>query len=235
MERQQKEKQEHHKDGVISPVLANLFMHYVFDDYMSKEFPSIPWVRYADDGALNCSSIHQAKYIIKVLDKRFKMFGLELNLDKTKIVYCRDSNRNNNYEQIQFDFLGFTFKPRKAKGKNGEMFTSFLPGISNKAQKSIREEARNWRLQLKVDRSIKDIAEQYNPKIQGWINYYSHFYKEELCYVLAYINKCISKWAKHKYKKIKSRRRAGKLVTEIAKREPELFAHWKFGVIRTAM
>lgn len=115
------------------------------------------------------------------------------------------------------------------------MFTSFLPGISNKAQKSIREEVRNWRLQLKVDRSIKDIAEQYNPKIQGWINYYSHFYKEELRYVLAYINKCISKWAKHKYKKIKSRRRAGKLVTEIAKREPELFAHWKFGVIRTAM
>lgn len=87
---------------------------------MSKEFPSIPWVRYADDGALNCGSIHQAKYIIKVLDKRFKMFGLELNLDKTKIVYCRDSNRNNNYEQIQFDFLGFTFKPRKAKGKKME-------------------------------------------------------------------------------------------------------------------
>ena len=108
-------------------------MHYVFDDFMSKEYPYIPWVRYADDGALNCVSVKQAKYIIKVLDKRFKTFGLELSLAKTKIVYCKDDNRNGEYENTKFDFLGYTFRRRIAKKKNGEIFTSFLPAISDKA------------------------------------------------------------------------------------------------------
>lgn len=221
--------------GVISPILANLFLHYVFDDFMTREYPYISWVRYADDGALNCSSIYQAKYIIKVLDKRFKKYGLELNLEKTKIVYCKDSNRKGSYEQIQFDFLGFTFKPRLAKNGNGEKFTSFLPGISSKAQKAIRKEVRGWKLQLKVDKNIKDIANIYNPKIRGWINYYSHFYKQELSNTMAYINKCIAKWAKKKYKKLKSRKTAIKWLKYVAKREPELFAHWKFGVTKMAV
>lgn len=135
--------QEHHKDGVISPVLANLFMLYAFDDFMKREFPYIPWVRYADDGVLNCVSIKQAKYIIKVLDKRFREFGLELNLTKTKIVYCKDTYRKGNYESISYDFLGYTFKPRHAKDKYGKNFTSFLPAMDDKAQKAVRKEIRN--------------------------------------------------------------------------------------------
>ncbi len=219
--------------GVISPVLANLFMHYVFDDFMSKEFPNIPWVRYADDGALNCVSLKQAKYIIKVLDKRFKDFGLELNLDKTKIVYCKDEDRQGNYENTCFDFLGYTFKPRGAKNKYGKLFRNFLPAMSDKSQREIIKEVRSWKLQLKSDKTINDIANMYNSKIQGWINYYTHYYKSGINDVLRYINRCLIKWVRRKYKKLNSRKRAVNWLMEIAKREPNLFAHWKFGIVPT--
>lgn len=219
--------------GVISPVLANLFMHYVFDDFMSKEFPNIPWVRYADDGALNCVSIKQAKYIIKVLDKRFKNFGLELNLDKTKIVYCKDEDRQGDYENTSFDFLGYTFKPRGAKNKYGKLFINFLPAMSDKAQREIIKEVRSWKLQLKSDKTINDIANMFNRKIQGWINYYTHYYKSGIHEVLRYINRCLIKWARRKYKKLSSRKRAITWLMKIAQREPNLFAHWKFGIMPT--
>lgn len=220
--------------GVISPVLANLFMHYVFDDYMSKEFPDINWVRYADDGCLNCVSLKQAKYMIKVLDKRFELFGLELNLSKTKIVYCKDDDRKGSYENISFDFLGYTFKPRGAKNKYGKYFTSFLPGMSGKAQKTIRKEVRSWKLQIKVDKTLEDISRMFNSKIQGWINYYTHYYKSEIYDTLKYINRCLTKWVRSKYKKKNSRRKAVNWLTGIAKREPKLFAQWKFGILPTA-
>lgn len=219
--------------GVISPILANLFMHYVFDDFMNKEFPNIPWVRYADDGALNCVSIKQAKYIIKVLDKRFKTFDLKLNLDKTKIVYCKDEDRQGNYENTNFDFLGYTFKTRGAKNKYGKMFRNFLPAMSDKAQREIIKEIRGWKLQLKSDKTINDIANMFNSKIQGWINYYTHYYKSGINDVLRYINRCLIKWARRKYKKLNSRKRAINWLMEIAKREPNLFAHWKFGIMPT--
>ena len=220
--------------GVISPVLANLFMHYVFDDFMSKEFPNVDWIRYADDGALNCVSLKQAKYMIKVLDKRFKLFGLELNLDKTKIVYCKDDDRKGNYDNISFDFLGYTFKPRGAKNKNGKYFTSFLPAISDKAQKAIRKEVKSWKLQLKVDKTLEDISRMFNSKIQGWINYYTHYYKSEIYDALKYINRCLIKWVRSKYKKKNSRRKAVNWLAAIAKREAKLFAQWKFGILPTA-
>ena len=211
--------------GVISPVLANLFMHYVFDDYMSKEFPNINWVRYADDGALNCVSLKQAKYMIKVLEKRFKLFGLELNLDKTKIVYCKDSKREEIYENITFDFLGYTFKPRHVVYKD-KSFTGFLPAISDKAKKAIRQEVRNWKIQRKVSKDIRDIARMFNSKIQGWINYYSHYYKSEMYDIIRYINRCILKWVRRKYK-FNSTRKSVNWLMKVYKREPKLFAHWK--------
>ena len=220
--------------GVISPVLANLFMHYVFDDFMSKEFPNIPWVRYADDGALNCVSIKQAKYIIKVLDKRFKLFGLELNLDKTKIVYCQDDNRKGNYENTSFDFLGYTFRKRIARKKTGELFVSFLPAMSDKAQKEIRKIIRGWRLQEKKKKNLKEIGEKINPQIQGWINYYSQYYKTAIYNILRYINRCLIKWVRRKYRNKNSRKRATKWLDKIAKENSNIFAHWKFGATPTA-
>lgn len=220
--------------GVISPVLANLFLHYAFDNFMKMNFPTIPFERYADDGVAHCVSLKQAEYLIKVLDKRFKQCGLELNLDKTKIVYCKDSDRQLEYDNISFDFLGYTFRPRGSRNKQGKIFLNFLPAISDKAQKAIRKEIRSWKLQLKVDKNIVDIANIFNNKIQGWINYYSHYYKSELYETLKYINKCLLKWVRRKYKRKHSIFKAKEWLTQISKRDKELFAHWKIGVTPTA-
>ena len=171
--------------------------------------------------------------MVKVLDKRFKKFGLELNLEKTKIVYCKDDNRKEDYENTKFDFLGYTFKPRTAMNKNNKLFTSFTPAISDKAQKEIIKEIRNWKLQLKVDKSINDIANMFNSKIQGWINYYSHYYKSGMHDALSYINKCLMKWVRRKYK-IRTKMRAKDWLNNIATRDGKLFAHWKFGILPTA-
>lgn len=217
--------------GVISPVLANLFLHYVFDDFMAKEFPSIPWARYADDGIAHCASLKQAKYLQRRLEERFMRFGLELNLDKTRIVYCKDDNRKGNHEYTSFDFLGYTFRPRHAMNKYGKFFTNFLPAMSEKAKKSIRKTVRKWKLQHKPDKELRDLANMFNSQIQGWINYYTHFYKSEIYDVLRYINQRLVYWVRRKYKKRNARRRAEYWLGEIAKRDRDLFAHWKFGIL----
>lgn len=220
--------------GVISPVLANLFLHYAFDDFMVKEFPSIPWARYADDGVTHCVSLKQAKYLQARLEERFAIFGLELNLDKTRIVYCKDEDRKGNHEYTSFDFLGYTFRPRHAKNRYGKFFTNFLPAMGEKAKKAIRKEIRSWKLQLKSDKSLNDIANMFNKQIQGWINYYTHFYKSEIYDVLRYINRCLMKWVRRKYKKRNSRSRAEYWLGGIAKRDRKLFAHWKIGIVPAA-
>lgn len=220
--------------GVISSVLANLFLHYVFDDFITKEFKTIPWARYADDGIAHCVSLKQANYLQRRLQERFEEYGLQLNLDKTKIVYCKDDDRKGNYPNISFDFLGYTFKPRGAKSKYGKYFTSFLPAIADNAKKRIRKEVRSWRIQLKVDKDLWDISSMFNKKIQGWINYYTHFYKTEMYAVLRYINNALVKWVRRKYKKRKHKRRAEYWLGSIAKRDRNLFAHWKMGILPTA-
>lgn len=217
--------------GVISPVLANLFLHYTFDEFMIKEFPTIPWVRYADDGVAHCTSYKQAKYLLKRLIERFRLFGLELNLEKTKIVYCKDEDRKGDYPITSFDFLGYTFRARGSKNKYGKYFLNFLPAISDKAKKAIRKEVRNWKIQLKVDKRLEDISNMFNKKIQGWINYYGHFYKSEMYGILRYINKRLICWARRKYKKRNSNRRAERWLGDIARRETKLFAHWRIGIL----
>lgn len=214
--------------GVISPVLANLFLHYAFDNYMKINLPTIPFERYADDGIIHCKTLKQAKYIVDVLNKRFKQCGLELNLDKTKIVYCKDEDRQDTYENTSFDFLGYTFRPRGAKNKQGRVFLNFLPAISDKAQKAIRKEVRSWKLQLKSDKNIIDLSLMFNSKIQGWINYYSHYYKSILYKTLKYINRCLIKWIRKKYRKNKTEAKYWlKIVSE---RDKNLFSHWKIGI-----
>ena len=220
--------------GVISPVLANLFLHYVFDDYMVKEFPTIPWARYADDGIAHCVSLKQAQYLRKRLEERFVKCGLEMHPTKTKIVYCKDDDRKGDYENTSFDFLGYTFRPRAAKNKYGKFFTSFLPAISDKAQKAIREKVREWKLALKVDKSLQDLANMFNSKIQGWLNHYAYFYKSEIYDVLRYINNCLVKWVRRKFKKRKARRKAEHWLGQVARRDTKLFAHWKFGILPAA-
>jgi len=217
--------------GVISPVLANLFLHYAFDDYMEKEFQAIDWARYADDAVTHCVSLKQANYLLNQLMKRFKRFGLKIHLGKTKIVYCKDEDRKGDYPKTSFDFLGYTFRPRGSKNKYGKLFVNFLPAISNKAKKAIRKEVRSWKLQLKSDKSIQDIANMFNRQIQGWINYYTHFYRSEIYGTLRYINDKLVNWVRRKFKKRNSTKRAKHWLGEIAKRERDLFAHWKFGIL----
>ena len=182
--------------GGISPVLANLFLHYVFDDFMAKEFLSIPWARYADDGIAHCVSLKQAKYLQRRLQERFVRFGLELNMEKTRIVYCKDDDRKGKHEHTSFDFLGYTFRPRHAKNKYGKFFTNFLPAMSEKAKKAIRKAVGGWKIQLKPDKDLWDIANMFNKQIQGWINYYTHFYKSEIYEVLRYINGRLVYWTR---------------------------------------
>ena len=215
-------------------MLANLFLHYVFDDYMVKEFPSIQWARYADDGIAHCVSLKQAKYLLRRLQERFAKCGLEINLEKTKIVYCKDDDRKGDYENMAFDFLGYSFRPRGAKNKYGKYFTSFLPAISDNAQKAIRKKVREWKLQLKNDKSLQDLANMFNSQIQGWLNYYTYFYKSEIYDALRYINNCLVKWVRKKYKKRKARRKAEHWLGKVARRDTKLFAHWKFGILPAA-
>jgi len=218
--------------GVISPVLANLFLHYAFDKWMKISFPSNPWCRYADDGIVHCKTMAQAEYIRKCLEKRLKDCKLEIQPDKTKIVYCKDSNRKENHINIEFTFLGYTYRPRKAKGKNGKEFTSFLPAISNKAKKYIRQKIKEWRLLWMTNKELIDIAEKYNPVIRGWLNYYGKYGKNELTKVLENINLHLCFWIRRKYKKYKYKPyQARKYLRLLSMKSKFLFAHWKVGIL----
>lgn len=219
---------------MISPVLANLFLHYAFDSFMADKYPKSWWERYADDGVAHCKTHQQAVYMQSVLRERFRLFGLELNEEKTRIIYCKDEDREGNHPETSFDFLGYTFRPRLAKNKHGKIFVNFLPAMSGKAVKALKEEVRGWKLQLKVFKSLDDIAGMFNSHIQGWISYYGNFYKSELVSFLRYINQCLIKWVRRKYKRLKHRRRAEHWLGRIARRDKNLFAHWRYGVLPAA-
>ena len=218
--------------GVISPVLSNLFLHYVFDKWMERNFPENPWARYADDAVVHCWTKMKAEGLLKRLRKRFIECGLELHSDKTRIVYCKDDDRRGDYPEIAFDFLGYTFRPRRSKNRYGKFFVNFTPGVSNEAAKAMRNEIRNWRIHLKPGKSIEDISRMFNPVIRGWINYYGRFYKSALYPVLRHMNRALIHWARRKYKRLaRHRRRAEHWLGKIARREPQLFAHWQMGIL----
>ena len=216
--------------GVISPLLANIFLHYVFDSYMARESASLPWARYADDGVVHCVSKKQALYVRERLEGRFGQFKLALHPEKTQIVYCGSDKGTRRKEAITFDFLGYTFRPRGAVNRNGKLFTSFLPAISDGAKKAIRNEVRGWALQNNTTMEIEDVAEMVNPKVRGWMNYYGKFYPSEAKKLMNYVNVCLCKYVKRKYKNHKTWGKAWKWLTKVCKRKPELFYHWELGV-----
>jgi len=222
--------------GVISPILANLFLHYAFDKWMDREHPDKPFARYADDAVVNCKSKEDAEQLRISLEKRLAECKLELHPTKTRIVYCKDGNRKGNYTENTFDFLGYTYRPRPAKNKFGKLFASFLPAISNKAKVAIQKTIRGWRLHLKSDKTLKDISEEYNAKIRGWANYYGRFYKTGMLSIYYHINRTLTRWAMRKHKKMRaSTRRASHWLSEIGRQEPELFVHWQMGILPVAM
>lgn len=217
--------------GIVSPLLSNLFLHYVFDVWIRKHYPNIPWCRYADDGLLHCHSLKQAQQVLDALDQRFQECGLELHPEKTKIVYCKDSNRLGDYPVKSFDFLGFTFRSRSSKNAKGQLFLSFSPAVSKDALKAMRKLIKRSNLRNRVDRSIEDIAKGFNPVLQGWINYYGRFCRSALYPFFRYFNHALRAWVMCKYKRFRGKKsRAGQYLERIAKSRPDLFAHWRCGM-----
>ena len=214
--------------GVVSPLLANLFLHYTFDAWMQRTYPQIPFERYADDALCHCRTKDEAEELKAALARRFAECRLELHAEKTKIVYCKDDDRRLEYPCTCFDFLGYTFRPRRSKNRWGKYFINFSPAISNKAAKAIRQEVRGWRLQLRSDKDLDDLARMFNAVIRGWVNYYGAFYKSALYPALRHIDRKLARWATRKFKRLRRhRRRAEQWLRRVASRQPGLFAHWR--------
>jgi group II intron reverse transcriptase/maturase len=213
--------------GVVSPLLANLFLHYGFDMWMGREFPDVPFERYADDVICHCRSEMQAEQLKNAIQQRLSSCRLELHPKKTKIVYCKDDNRHGEYPIVQFDFLGYAFQPRFAKNRDGTIFLAFTPAISRKSAGSIQRIMRSWRLHRRNDLSIEDIARLVNPAVRGWINYYGSYRRSALYRVFGHLNAFLVRWAMSKYKDLRHyRRRASSWILDLQRREPNLFAHW---------
>ena len=218
--------------GVASPLLANLFLHYAFDAWMQRTFPNNPFERYADDSIVHCRSEEEARSVLEAIRVRLADCGLELHSTKTKIVYCKDDDRRGTYENIKFDFLGYSFQPRRAKNRWGKFFVSFLPAISAKAAKKIRHTIRDWRMaSTRNNQRLEDLADFTNPVVRGWLNYYGRFYRSKCIQVLRHFNEALGRWARWKYKRFKRRERASMhWLGRIARRDPKLFVLWEHGV-----
>jgi RNA-directed DNA polymerase len=217
--------------SAVSPVLANLFMHYAFDLYLVREFPAVQFERYADDAVVHCASEREARVVLAALARRMEEVGLRLHPAKTKIVYCKDANRRGLYEHTSFTFLGYTFRPRLAINRLGRHFVSFLPAVSKEAIKAMGRVLRSWHLANRSDKTLADLARMFNNVVQGWINYYGRFYQSQLYPLLRRINDYLVRWACRKFKRLRRReKKARELLAATARRYPNLFAHWRSGV-----
>jgi len=219
--------------GVVSPLLANLFLHYTFDVWMTRNYPKAPWCRYADDGLVHCESVKEAQAIRVALEARFAECGLEMHPTKTKIVYCKDDRRKGTYEQVKFTFLGYEFRPRKVKhSKTGQLFMGFTPAVSGKALTAMRQTVRRMRFRRRTESELEDIAWQLNPILQGWLEYYGRFHPSALAPLLMHINSTLVAWAMRKYKRLRGKKiRTVRFLRKMAKEKPKLFSHWKRGMV----
>jgi group II intron reverse transcriptase/maturase len=218
--------------AVVSPVLANLFLHYAFDRWMQREYPNIPFERYADDAICHCASEAQALELRQALEQRLAECRLRLHPQKTKIVYCKDANRPGEYPERSFDFLGYTFRPRVASGRNRKRFVSFIPAVSDKAAKRMRQEVRRWRLHLRSDLELEEIAKWVRPTLAGWVRYYGRFYPSKLREDLRTIDAFIVRWVSRKYKRFRGHTLAvWDWLRSLRRRNPNLFAHWALGSV----
>ena len=214
--------------GVVSPILSNLFLHYAFDMWMVREYPDVPFERYADDIICHCRSEQEARALWSALEARFTACRLVLHPQKTKLVYGKDTNRRGDFPIQSFDFLGYTFRPRKAVWHGSQYGTSYLPAASQKALKAIRQTIRRWKLHHRSDKTLEDLARIFNPYIQGWINYYSHFYRSALYGTLRRIDAFLLRWARNKFKRLRTRPKgAREWLARVIRAKPNLFAHWR--------
>ena len=218
--------------GVISPLLANLFLHYAIDSWLNRTYPKLLSCRYADDGLMHCRTEREAKQVLEDLGQRLIACGLELHPSKTKIVYCKDGLRRGRYKNTAFTFLGYTFKPRTVcNAKTKHRFVSFTPAVSKEAQKAMRQRVRKARWRWRTEIEILEVAKKFNPILKGWINYYGKFCKSELKSVWRHFNRMLVKWVMRKYKRFKRHKtRAGCYLEQVYNNKPKLFAHWACGV-----
>jgi RNA-directed DNA polymerase len=212
--------------SAVSPVLANLFLHYAFDAWMVREFPAVAFERYVDDAVVHCVSEAQARQVLGALRERMNQVGLRLHPEKTRIVYCRDGQRRASYEHTAFTFLGYTFRARAARNKNGRMFLSFLPAISKDALNKLSSRVRSWALHRRTGHTEADLARRINPIVRGWMNYYGAFYRSALYGLLGRINAYLLRWSRNKYRKLRGRKKAQEAWKQAVLRRPRFFAHW---------
>ncbi|MGW1091442.1 reverse transcriptase domain-containing protein [Streptomyces sp. NPDC002596] len=219
----------------VSPVLANLFLHYAFDAWLAREFPAVVFERYADDAAVRCTTeyqarrvLYQARRVLAALHERMAQVGLELHADKTRIAYCKDSNRRGAFECTSFTFLGYTFQPRAARRKDGVRYTCFLLAASKDALKKMNAVVRSWRLDHRVSSTEAGLARMINPVVRGWMAYYGAFHRSALTLLLYRINTYLLRWIRNKYKKLRGWRKALDAMRAAAARQPRYFAHWSW-------
>jgi RNA-directed DNA polymerase len=218
--------------GVISPILSNLFLHYCFDLWMTRKHPDLPWCRYADDGLVHCRTEQEAMALRADLQVRLMECGLEMHPTKSKIVYCKDSNRRSEYPNVSFDFLGYRFQPRRAENtRSKQVFCNFLPAVSPSALKSMRSAIRDLDIRQRTQVSLADIAREINPLLRGWIAYYGRYTRSALGPFLAYVDQTLRAWLMRKFKRFKGQKtRAGKVIARLSREWSDLFAHWKLGL-----
>jgi RNA-directed DNA polymerase len=213
--------------GPLSPILANLFLHYALDHWLERHHPDIPFCRYADDGILHCKTETQAQRLREQLAERLKDCGLEMHPQKTRIVYCTDSRRTQAHEHIQFDFLGYTFRPRRVASRHGQIFTGFTPAVSRQAMKAMRQSLRQRRVFKHSELSLEQLAELLAPPLRGWMAYYCRFRGSEFHTVADYIDHSIVRWAMRKYKRLRGHKfRAFAWLDRLKRKSPALFPHW---------
>ena len=211
----------------ISPLLANVFMTYAFDRWMAREHRGTPFERYADDIVVHCDTETQARRLWVEIAKRLKTVGLELHPEKTKVVYCKDANRRGDSEHTCFEFLGYAFRGRLARGPRG-YFMSFAPALAPTARKAISHTIREWHLRRRTTEDLSSLAREINPQVSGWIGYYGAFYRSELHFLAFRIDQHLVRWARHKFKRLRySPVRAWAWLAAVKRREPDLFVHWQ--------
>jgi len=214
--------------SAISPCLANLFMHYAFDAWMTREFPGCPFERFADDAIVHCTTLAKAEHVLGRIAVRMGEVGLSLHPTKTRIVYCKDDRRRGEHEHTAFTFLGYEFRARGARSRTGKRFVGFLPAISPKALKAKSERLREMRIDRRTDLTLDDLARWLNPIVGGWMGYYGRYYRSELLPLLRRVSYYLRRWARKKYRRLQSENSLVAWWNGLVKRQPALFAHWRW-------
>ena len=214
--------------GPISPLIANIFLHYGFDTWMAREFPALRFERFADDVVVHCVTERQARQVWEAIGRRLADIGLLLHPDKTRLVYCKDYKRHLDFDQVRFTFCGYMFRPREAFDKDRKRsYTGFLPAVAPGKLTDMSRKAASWRLHRRTIQTLEDLAEDVNPVLRGWLNYFTAFYPSAVIPIGRRMDRHLMRWARWKYKRLeRGDKRARAWLKGVRKRSPDLFAHW---------